>query len=223
MGPEYFPSRSFFGGWRGGIILQLWLSEIADTCMRLRWPTSVKIDSDGIWWLTRSLGPEREKKWEGKNQHQGEEKKNYKDSHTLSNYTQGLAPKHLPSGRQHELGRGKEKKKKSLEYIYYVRLWPKHTRLRKADTCTLPPIILFTSLHDLKATGPLPRKQEELGHIGGWQLSDGPSPGDVCSVSAVSLVTVRPHFSCCLLSAAVKAGMIEVGPQNNDWPFATNV
>lgn len=70
----------------------------------------------------------------------------------------------------------------SLEHIHSVRLWPKHTRLRKADTCTLPPIILFTSLCDLRATGPLPRKQEELGQTGGWQLSEGPPCGDICHV-----------------------------------------
>lgn len=106
----------------------------------------------------------------------GRGKKKHKDSRTFSSYTQGLAPMHLPSGRQHELGGG------GLEHIHSVRLWPKHTRLRKADTCTLPPIILFTSLCDLRATGPLPRKQEELGQTGGWQLSEGPPCGDICHV-----------------------------------------
>lgn len=172
--------------------------------------------------LTTQFRPrEREKNGRGKINIREKGKKKYKDSHTLSNYTQGLAPKHLPSGRQHELGRGT--KKKSLEHIYYVRIWPKHTRLRKADTCTLPPIILFTSLHDLKATGPLPRKQEELGHVHGWQLSDGLWPGDVSHVLTVSLVSVRAHFSCCLLLAALKAGIKEVGPQNNPRPLTINV
>lgn len=83
----------------------------------------------------------------------GQHKEKHKDSHTLTNYTQGWAPMHLPSGRQLELGWGK----RTLEYIYSVRLLLKHTWLRKADsaTCMLPLIILFTSLLDLKATGPL--------------------------------------------------------------------
>ena len=89
---------------------------------------------------------------------QEQHKEKHKDSHTLSNYTQGRAPMHLPSGRRLEVRWKKRKKERStLEYIYSVRLLLKHTRLRKADTatCTLPLIILFTSLLDLKATGPL--------------------------------------------------------------------
>lgn len=84
-GQNIFPLAVFLGG---GIILQLGLSQIADTCMRLRWPTTVKIESDGIWWLTHSSGPEREKKMGGEKSTSGRGKKKnrkrkYKDSHML--------------------------------------------------------------------------------------------------------------------------------------------
>lgn len=173
MGPEYFPSRSF---WGCGIILQLRLSEIAYTCMRLRWPTTVKIDSDGIWWLTHSLGPERGKNGRGGKINIGERKKKAQGLTHVQQLHARVSTDASAIRKTAWIGGG------GLEHIHSVRLWPKHTRLRKADTCTLPPIILFTSLCDLRATGPLPRKQEELGQTGGWQLSEGPPCGDICHV-----------------------------------------
>lgn len=204
-GQNIFPLSLFEGG---GIILKLWLAERAYTCVRLHWPTTIKIDSNGIWWLTHCLNLEKKKK-RGKKQHT----EKHKDSHTLSNYTQGWAPMHLPSGGQLEL---RWKKKSTLEYIYSVRLLLKHTWLRKADTatCMLPLIILFTSLLDLKGhftTGPLPRKQEDLGQRGSWQLSDGLlvistmfrgflrgsegcSHSAQCNYPDMSLIIVKPNF-----------------------------
>lgn len=100
--------------------------------------------------MVNTLFKPGEKKKRGKKQH----KEKHEDSHTLTNYTQGWAPMHLPSGRQLEL---RWKKKAPWNTFYSVRLLLKHTWLRKADTatCMLPLIILFTSLLDLKATGPL--------------------------------------------------------------------
>lgn len=84
-GARIFSLSQFFGGWwGGGIILQLWLSEIADTCVCLRWPTTIKIDSDGIWCLPHSLGPEREKKMGGEKSTSGRRGKKSTRTHTRS-------------------------------------------------------------------------------------------------------------------------------------------
>lgn len=145
MGPEYFPSLFFF--WEG-IILKLWLAERAYTCVHLHWPTTIKIDSDGSWWLTHCLSSEKKKV--GKKQHKEK--------------AQGLTYTHQLHARVSSNASAIRKttwakmgKKSTLEYIYSVRLLLKHTWLGKADTatCMLPLIILFTSLLDLKATGPL--------------------------------------------------------------------
>lgn len=114
-GQNIFPLAVFLGG---GIILQLGLSQIADTCMRLRWPTTVKIESDGIWWLTHSSGPEREKKMGGEKSTSGRGKKKIEKESTRTHtcYTWGLAPVHLPSGRQHELGRRTTPEKPGIHF-----------------------------------------------------------------------------------------------------------
>lgn len=56
-GQNIFP-LSFFGG---GIILKPWLAKRAYTCARLHWPTTIKIDSNGIWWLTQCLNLEKKR------------------------------------------------------------------------------------------------------------------------------------------------------------------
>lgn len=124
--------------------------------MCLRSPTTIKIDSSGIWWLTGCLNLEG-----GKNNTRKSTR-----THTLSNYTPGRAPMHLPYGGQLE----SRWKKVAPEYIHFVRLLLKHTRARKAETatCTLPLITLLTFLLDLKATGPLHRwaTSKETGRTG---------------------------------------------------------
>lgn len=165
-GARIFSLSHFWGG-REELFLSCGLQK-EPTRVRLCWPTTTKIDSDGIWWLTHCLSPEEKKKMgEGKNN----TRKKQEDSHTLTSYTQGWAPMHLPSGGQREL----RWKKKTPWNTFTLSGYHSHTGLRKADaaTWTLPLIILFTSLLDLKATGPLPRKQEELRQRGSRQLSDG--------------------------------------------------
>lgn len=200
--------------------------------MHLHWPTNVKIDSDGIWWLTHSLNPEekKKKKW-GKKQHK---EKKHKDSHILSNYTQGWTPMYLPSGRRRELRWKKKKRDPGIHLLCQVTT--KHTRWRKAYTaiCTLPHITLLTSRLDLRVTGPIPRKQEELGCCWVTDSSQMDScavtsamfrnllwGNECCSHSAqhnypdVSLIIVKPNSSCRQLIVALK----EKRPQNNNWPL----
>lgn len=106
MGPQYFPSLFFFLcslKWTG---LDWRVSRGGPThvCALffffLPGPPLLKIDSDGIWWLTHCLnlggrieGVGVKTTWE----------KEQEDSHTLCNYTQGWAPMHLPWAGQREL------------------------------------------------------------------------------------------------------------------------
>lgn len=162
MGPKYFPSLFLCVE----LFLKQWLPQGAYICVRLHWPTTIKIDSDGIWWLTHCLSPEKKK---GKN--------------NIRKKAQGLTHTHQLHARVSSNASAIRKitwvkmegGKWTLKYIYSVRLLLKHTWLKKTDiaTCMLPLIILLTSLLDLKATGPLPKKQRELGQRVSWQLSDG--------------------------------------------------
>lgn len=165
---------------------------------------------------------------EGKNN----TRKKHKDSHTLTSYTQGWAPMHLPSGGQREL-RWK-KKKSTLEYIYSVRL-PLTYRTEKSRHCHMN-----ASSHNSVHLSSWPKSHwatsKETGRTAPARQSTAFrwTLGDIYRVRRltyceetravptlqntitqtwawVSLIIVKPNFSLCQLIMAVKG-------KRRDWP-----
>lgn len=127
----------------------------------------IKIDSNGIWWLTRCLNLEKKM---GEKTTQGEAR-----GLTHTQQVHARVSANASAIRTTTWVKMEKKEPRNTQAAYCL-----NTRLKKAHTatCMLPLITLLTSLLTLKplgrfTTGPLPRKQEETGQESRWQLSDG--------------------------------------------------
>lgn len=122
----------------------------------------IKIDSNGIWWLTRCLNLEKKM---GEKTTQGE-------ARGLTHTQQVHARVSANASAIRTTTWVKMEKKRAPEYSGSLLL--KHTT-EESTHCHMH-ASSHNSAHlsfDLKATGPLPRKQEETGQESRWQLSDG--------------------------------------------------